>query len=125
MEWRVRLIRIAIDCFAKNEKTPAEFFKDFVKSDQLHHNKIPSLTKIKENYGLSCEGRVLSKYILHNLHKRSMESHFLTLSLNRAKELIWLKFSGKIDYSLALSPMKDLYHVRFRYIIKQDKSFMY
>ena len=47
MEWRVRLIRIAIDCFTKNEKTPAEFFKDFVKSDQLHHNKNTNFDKNK------------------------------------------------------------------------------
>ena len=42
---------------------------------------------------------MFSKYSLHNLHGQSIQSHFLTLSLKWAGELICLKFSSKIDHN--------------------------
>ena len=43
--------------------------------------------------------QMLGKYSLYNLYGQSMQSHFLTLSLNGTSELICLKFWGKTDHN--------------------------
>ena len=67
MKWRVLFVRTAINCFAKSETVPAEFFQRFCQMElALSQKKIQILIKMQKPLAV----------------KRSIYSHFPALSLN-------------------------------------------